>query len=51
MLSPEYPKPHVVSYEETMLLSTSFLWFPIFRPSTLNFAIHHPAIAAMLCYP
>jgi hypothetical protein len=51
MLSLDHPKPHVVAYEEIISLSTFSLWFPIFQSSTLNHAIFHLVISAMLCYP
>jgi hypothetical protein len=51
MLSHDYPKLHVASYEETMPLSTSSLWFSKFQPFALHLTIFHPATLAMLCYP
>ncbi len=50
MFSPDYPKPHVVSYEKIMFLSTFTLWFPRFQPSALNLAILPFATLAVLCY-
>jgi hypothetical protein len=43
MLSFNYPKPRVVSYEKTMFMSTSFLWFFRFQPSASNSAVFHLA--------
>jgi hypothetical protein len=50
VLSPDYPKTHVVSCEKTLPLSTSSLGFPIFESSILNLAIFHLATLAVLCY-
>jgi hypothetical protein len=51
MLSHDYLKHMVVSYEETMFLFISSLWFPRFQPSFLNFAVFHLATLIVLCYP
>jgi len=45
-----YPKFLIISYEKTMPLFTSFLWFPRFQPSSLNLAIFHLVTSTMLCY-
>jgi len=44
MLSPNYPMPRVVSYEETMLMSIFFLWFP---NEGYNFASHPTSIRGL----
>jgi hypothetical protein len=43
MLSFNYPKPRVVSYEKIVFMSISFLWFLKFQPSALNSVVFHPA--------
>ncbi len=51
VLSPDYPKPPVVTYEETMPFSTFSLWFPIFQPPTLNPEVFRVVTSIVLCYP
>jgi hypothetical protein len=51
VLSLDYSKPFVVTYEETMPLSIFSLWCPKFQPFTLNPAVFHLVTLVMLCYP
>jgi uncharacterized membrane protein len=51
MLSHDYSKPLIVSYEEIMLLSISSLLFPKSQPFALNSTVFHPMTLAVTCYP